>query len=228
MNSNLIIYAALANPTQLSSDSFLVNHSKAYAGAHLFAATEFTLRLVLFPEWFSPRVSVLGVVVVVMAQFIRSLAMVTCGESFNHLIQTEKKDNHILVTRGIYRYLRHPRYVEIVEQFLSSSSRFNLILQFSIRSLIYLILFVSCFVVYLNSYVGFHWWSFGSQLLLNNSVSACLFFAASLRFFSKSIPYEERSLLHHFPDEYLQYARQTWIMIPFVQSAIDEAKEKLK
>jgi len=175
---------ALANPTQLSSDSFLVNHSRAYAGAHLFAATEFTFRLIFFPGWFNLQVSVLGVVLVIIAQFIRSLAMVTCGESFNHLIQTEKKENHILVTHGIYRYLRHP------------------------------------------SYVGFHWWSFGSQLLLNNSISACLFFAASLRFFSKRIPYEERSLLHHFPDEYVQYARRTWIMIPFVQSAIvDEKKE---
>ena len=48
---------------------------------------------------------------VVIGQFIRSLAMVTCGESFNHLIQTERKDNHVLVTHGIYKYLRHPRYV---------------------------------------------------------------------------------------------------------------------
>lgn len=171
---------ALSNPTQLSSDSFLVNHSRAYAGAHLFAAIEFTLMLAFFPGYYSLRISKLGVVIVVIGQFIRSLAMVTCGESFNHLIQKERKENHVLVTRGIYKYLRHP------------------------------------------SYIGFHWWSFGSQLILNNPVSACLFFAASVRFFSKRIPYEERSLLHHFPNEYKQYAKGTWIMIPFVPSAIEK------
>ncbi|CAJ1945708.1 unnamed protein product, partial [Cylindrotheca closterium] len=152
---------ALSNPTQLSSDSYLVNHSRAYTGAHLFAAMEFTFMFTFFPGCFSLRISMLGVVMVVIGQFIRSLAMVTCGESFNHLIQMERKDSHVLVTRGIYKYLRHP------------------------------------------SYVGFHWWSFGTQLILNNPISACLFFAASLRFFSKRIPYEERSLLHHFPDEYM-------------------------
>ena len=45
------------------------------------------------------------------SQIIRSLAMITCGESFNHLIQRTKKDNHILITHGIYSIFRHPSYV---------------------------------------------------------------------------------------------------------------------
>jgi protein-S-isoprenylcysteine O-methyltransferase len=48
---------------------------------------------------------------VLVAQSIRSAAMATAGESFNHYIQASKKSNHKLVTAGIYRYLRHPSYV---------------------------------------------------------------------------------------------------------------------
>lgn len=48
---------------------------------------------------------------VISAQCIRSLAMATCGESFNHYIQVSKKENHVLVTHGIYKILRHPSYV---------------------------------------------------------------------------------------------------------------------
>ena len=34
-------------------------------------------------------------------KFIRSTAMITCGESFNHIIQHSKKDTHRLVTWGM-------------------------------------------------------------------------------------------------------------------------------
>lgn len=37
--------------------------------------------------------------------------MITCGESFNHYIQRNKKENHVLVTHGIYHVFRHPSYV---------------------------------------------------------------------------------------------------------------------
>eukprot|EP00980_Cylindrotheca_fusiformis_P020614 scaffold7679_cov134-Cylindrotheca_fusiformis.AAC.5 len=91
-----------------------------------------------------------------------------------------KKDNHVLITHGIYRYLRHP------------------------------------------SYVGFYYWSVGSQVLLNNVISSILFGYASWMFFRRRIPFEERSLMHHFPNEYAVYARQARIMIPFIPSPISE------
>ena len=43
----------------------------------------------------------IGLAVLMPAQVIRTLAMVTAGESFNHLIQTKKKDNHVLITNGM-------------------------------------------------------------------------------------------------------------------------------
>lgn len=102
---------ALYNPTECSSDSFLVNHSTAYTAAALTSWLEFGIRFCFFPSAAIPMVSYAGLPVLWVAQFIRSSAMATAGESFNHLIQTSKKDNHRLITHGIYRWFRHPSYV---------------------------------------------------------------------------------------------------------------------
>ena len=164
---------AIYNPTVTSSESFLVNHSKAYTAAFIIAILEFLIRFIFFPHA-SLFAYIVGAVLVVSAQIVRTWAMITCGESFNHLIQTAKKDNHVLVTDGVYKYLRHP------------------------------------------SYVGFYYWSIGTQLLLNNWLSLVIFSAASLMFFRRRIPYEEESLLEHFPGEYEAYAKSTWVGIPFI------------
>ena len=36
--------------------------------------------------------------------------MIHAGSNFNHLIQSKKKQGHVLVTGGIYKHLRHPSY----------------------------------------------------------------------------------------------------------------------
>lgn len=36
--------------------------------------------------------------------------MLHAGSNFNHLVQKEKRAGHVLVTGGVYRYLRHPSY----------------------------------------------------------------------------------------------------------------------
>lgn len=167
---------ALYNPTVTTADSFLVNHSATYTAAAFFSWTEFAIRFGLFPHMNTSMLSLLGVLVVAVSQTIRSLAMITCAESFNHLIQRSKKENHVLITHGIYNYFRHP------------------------------------------SYVGFFYWSVGTQLVLGNYVSASLYALASCMFFRRRIPYEEESLLHLFPNQYPGYAKRTWMGIPFVSS----------
>ena len=37
--------------------------------------------------------------------------MFTAGKSFDHIIQTERNDDHVLVTWGIFGTMRHPSYV---------------------------------------------------------------------------------------------------------------------
>jgi protein-S-isoprenylcysteine O-methyltransferase len=63
--------------------------------------TEFWIRFWFFPQLNTKYMMIVGIVMTTAAQFIRSLAMVTCGESFNHLIQRSKKDNHKLITHGV-------------------------------------------------------------------------------------------------------------------------------
>ena len=168
---------AVFNPTVTNSESFLVNHSKAYTAAFIISFMEFWVRFFFFPRSFSIA-SIFGSLLVVAAQVVRSWSMMTCGESFNHLIQTSKKENHILIKHGIYKYLRHP------------------------------------------SYVGFYYWSIGTQVVLNNWFSAALFALASWTFFRNRIPYEEKSLMEHFPEEYEAYARTTWVGIPFIPNVM--------
>lgn len=183
---------ALYNPDVLSSDSFLVNHSKAYTGAAIIASTEFWIRFVwccwrslssttsvqtsMSPSswWWSVATITFGISMVTLSQTIRTWSMKTCGESFNHYIQVQKKDNHILVTTGIYQWLRHP------------------------------------------SYFGFYYWSVGTQIVLQNPISVILFVLAGWTFFSRRIPYEERSLIHLFGNEYYDYAKRTYVGIPFI------------
>jgi protein-S-isoprenylcysteine O-methyltransferase len=110
---------AIYNPSQATSDSYLINQSITYTTAAITSWMEFWIRFVcLFrnyslckyfhiPFW----ISYLGIGSLVMAQMIRSVAMATAGESFNHSIQTSKKENHVLITKGIYRIFRHPSYV---------------------------------------------------------------------------------------------------------------------
>lgn len=102
---------ACYNRTEASADSFLVNHSSAYTAAAITSWTEFIIRFSFFPGYHSKVVALVGLALLVLAQTIRSVAMATAGQSFNHLIQTKKKDNHVLITHGIYSLLRHPSYV---------------------------------------------------------------------------------------------------------------------
>lgn len=206
---------AIWNPTVANADSFLVNHSKTYTMAFFTSWLEFWTRWMVY-EWYhrgiqkfsttshaggggpeitsstlvvvvannlvgkfwSDCVPLLGLVLVIVSQMIRSWAMITAGVSFNHIIQIRKKDNHALVTHGIYRFFRHP------------------------------------------AYVGFFYWSIGTQLVLGNFLHFILFTIASWSFFQRRIPYEEESLCLLFPQEYPQYVARTWMGIPFIRSNI--------
>jgi protein-S-isoprenylcysteine O-methyltransferase len=41
---------------------------------------------------------------------VRSVAMIHAGRSFNHLVQNRRREDHVLVTSGVYGVLRHPSY----------------------------------------------------------------------------------------------------------------------
>ena len=97
--------------TDVSYDSWLLNHSAAYGYAAAAAMVEFWLE-----AYFSPGLKAstpllaLGLAVVLLGHGARVAAMVTCGEHFAHRIMIAKDPRHRLVTHGIYAHLRHPSY----------------------------------------------------------------------------------------------------------------------
>ncbi|KAI1375002.1 ICMT-domain-containing protein [Hypoxylon crocopeplum] len=97
--------------------SFLLTANwPAYAIAHTAASFECLLTNLIFPNrswapFYSGHIILLlGGILVLAGQFVRSAAMVQAGQSFNHTIQHRKKDSHALVTTGLYSFLRHPAY----------------------------------------------------------------------------------------------------------------------
>lgn len=45
-----------------------------------------------------------------VGQTLRSLAMAHAAESFSHIVATTKREDHQLVTTGVYAWSRHPSY----------------------------------------------------------------------------------------------------------------------
>lgn len=52
-----------------------------------------------------------GLLMVLCGEGLRKAAMLTAGSNFNHIVQNEKAQSHVLVTDGVYSYFRHPSYV---------------------------------------------------------------------------------------------------------------------
>ncbi|KAH3900316.1 related to Protein-S-isoprenylcysteine O-methyltransferase [Saccharomycodes ludwigii] len=106
------------NPGKVNNDSFLLNNGTGYFYAHSLALAEFILEVWLTPSsWklisfstVNKIVFSLGLILVIFGQIVRSLALITCGKSFSHLVKRERLADHELVTKGIYSYSRHPSY----------------------------------------------------------------------------------------------------------------------
>ena len=124
---------AAYNPAAAGVSAFLLStNGSAYNVAHSLAFLECTLHFYFRPETpfmapssclrkpsldlggdvtKSPVVSlVLGFTMIALGQAVRTMAMIRAGSNFNHIVQTKQKQDHVLVTEGIYRILRHPSY----------------------------------------------------------------------------------------------------------------------
>ena len=47
----------------------------------------------------------------IFGEVLRKTAMVTASSGFTHTVQNKRKENHKLVTSGVYSWARHPSYV---------------------------------------------------------------------------------------------------------------------
>jgi protein-S-isoprenylcysteine O-methyltransferase len=96
------------------SSFLLTSNGSAYLSAHVAAMLEIIITSIYFPNlqdrWSNAFTVAFGAVLVVMGQTVRSIAMAQAGVSFNHIPAKSKRNDHVLVTKGLYSYLRHPSY----------------------------------------------------------------------------------------------------------------------
>lgn len=96
---------------EVTTDSFLLNHSLEYGLAALASWTEFAIELFLIPSIkLNLYARFIGLFLVLFGELFRKLAMYQAGTNFNHYIQERKKRDHILVQTGVYSLARHPSY----------------------------------------------------------------------------------------------------------------------
>lgn len=107
--SEYILAIAIHGKMNVTLKSLLV--SKHYLLAMICSMLEYIVEIYIFPglkeHW---CISNVGLVLVVIGEIIRKLAIVTAGRAFTHLIKRYHEDHHQLVTHGVYRYIRHPGY----------------------------------------------------------------------------------------------------------------------
>nr|CAB3255184.1 protein-S-isoprenylcysteine O-methyltransferase-like [Phallusia mammillata] len=105
------IATAFYNPSSLTLDSFIINHSREFNAALLLSFVEHLILMYFIPGMKMPSVlTYLGLMLCSWGEIFRKLAMFTAGKSFNHVVQFYKHKDHILVTSGVYAIVRHPSY----------------------------------------------------------------------------------------------------------------------
>ncbi|GIL73682.1 hypothetical protein Vretimale_5431 [Volvox reticuliferus] len=108
------LLALIFTRDELSMNSWLI--SKPYVTAMAFAVLEY-----VFESWATPALKVgsggmgyvswLGLILIVLGEGIRKLGIFTAKSNFTHNMRTTRQPTHVLVMRGIYRYIRHPGYL---------------------------------------------------------------------------------------------------------------------
>lgn len=123
------ITALYNTPATTTSAFLLTSNGYAYNMAHTLALLECIFRNYVAPLYYPKQGSLqpldallpaegratvvwltVGFMMLLVGQATRTLAMMHAGTNFNHLVQCRKKEGHVLVTDGIYRWLRHPSY----------------------------------------------------------------------------------------------------------------------
>lgn len=125
-----------------------------------------------FPVSTSPVVMLTGLGMIVAGMLYRFTAIYTLGRYFT--VDVAIRQDHRIVNKGMYRYMRHPSYLGSLISFL------------------------------------------GNGFVLNNWISLVISFVPVLIAFMYRMNIEEELLVSNFGQEYLDYKKKTWRLIPFV------------
>ena len=99
------------HPKDTDSSSFLL--SRDYIIAFSAGYVEFFVESYFFYSFKSNPKNIivwLGMICIIAGLYIRFSAIIHAGKSFTHRIAFTKRDEHKLITDGIYKYIRHPGY----------------------------------------------------------------------------------------------------------------------
>jgi hypothetical protein len=95
------VFTALYNHKEVSTDSFLLNHSVEYGVAAMASWFEFFIEALIFPSFKMNIYSrYIGLFLITFGELFRKLAMYTAGTNFNHYVQETRQADHVLVTKG--------------------------------------------------------------------------------------------------------------------------------
>ncbi|KAJ8587213.1 ICMT-domain-containing protein [Rhizopogon salebrosus TDB-379] len=124
------------NRSKCSVDSFLLDNGVMYHVAHGVALVEYLVTLYSKPSLKGyPYVSMIGLIMVVVGQILRSAAMIQASDNFSHIVAFRKLPSHQLVTRGVYSMSRHPSYAGFLYWALGT----QLVLQNPVSSIAYVL-----------------------------------------------------------------------------------------
>lgn len=105
----MAVLAACIRLTALTA--FLINHSNEYTLAALACLLEYFLEWEFLSVIKGNRlVMFVGFVVTLTGLILRILAQQHAKHNFTHEVAHQKRDAHVLVSDGIYKYCRHPGY----------------------------------------------------------------------------------------------------------------------
>ncbi|KAJ3896077.1 Isoprenylcysteine carboxyl methyltransferase family-domain-containing protein [Lentinula edodes] len=125
------------NLEKCSVESFLLDNGSMYHIANGSAVLEYIVTLYFIPSLKTRAwVSILGMIMVLLGQFMRSAAMIHASTNFSHSLAFKKLESHRLVTDGIYAWCRHPSYAGFFYWALGT----QLVLQNSVCFVLYFIL----------------------------------------------------------------------------------------
>lgn len=80
--------------------------------AHIFGVLEYTLECACTrPAWKHTQfIQCVGLALILTGQLLRSFAMIHASTNFSHALAHTKREDHTLVTTGVYALARHPSY----------------------------------------------------------------------------------------------------------------------
>ena len=95
----------------LTSEYFLINHSKSWVFATLISFMETILGIYYFDKYKEIKLFfIIGFLMMLIGQYFRIAALFIGKKNFTHRIRFDKVNEHKLITNGVFAISRHPSY----------------------------------------------------------------------------------------------------------------------